>query len=76
MNFYREKTDLYLKDTAVENLFISEYMVTADGDYVKLYLLAKMYAGSGEDCSNAGLARELGREIATPAEARRILGLG
>ena len=60
MNIYREKTDLYLKDTAVENLFISEYMVTADGDYVKLYLLAKMYAGSGEECSNAGLARELG----------------
>ena len=60
MNIYREKTDLYLKDTVVENLFISEYMVTADGDYVKLYLLAKMYAGSGEECSNAGLARELG----------------
>ena len=69
MNIFMEKTDLYLKDTAVENLFISEYMVTADGDYVKVYLLAKMYAGSGEDCSNAGLARDLGLPLQKVVDA-------
>lgn len=59
MKIYNEKTDLYLQDTMVENLFISEYMVTSDGDYVKVYLLAKMYAGSHENITNKGLAREL-----------------
>ena len=60
MNLSTEMTDLYLKDTAIENLFISEYMVTSDGDYVKVYLFAKMLAGCGESTTNASLARELG----------------
>ena len=60
MNILSERSDLYLRDTAVENLFISEYMVTADGDYVKVYLMAKMLAGSGESFSNRSLAREMG----------------
>ncbi len=37
-------SNYYLYDTQVENLFISEYMASAPGDFVKAYLLASMYA--------------------------------
>ncbi|MEG0919227.1 MAG: DnaD domain protein [Anaerovoracaceae bacterium] len=33
----------YLYDTKVENIFINEYMVSAPGDFVKVYLLALMF---------------------------------
>lgn len=60
MNFKREKTkDLYLKDTQVENVFIAEYMVDAEGIFVKVYLLALMYADTDE-MSNSLIARHLG----------------
>ena len=39
MDFSREKTENYLLyDTHIENLFISEYMASAKGEWVKLYL--------------------------------------
>lgn len=48
MNFTYAKTkNWYLKDTAIENIFIGEYMAPAKGDYVKVYLLAQMYAANG-----------------------------
>lgn len=60
MNFKREKTkELYLNDTQVENFFIAEYMVDAEGDFIKVYLTALMYAGSDE-MSNSLIARHLG----------------
>lgn len=60
MNFKREKTkDLYLKDTQVENVFIAEYMVDADGAFIKVYLTALMYADTDE-MSNSLIARHLG----------------
>lgn len=60
MNFKREKTkDLYLKDTQVENVFIAEYMVDADGTFIKVYLTALMYADTDE-MSNSLIARHLG----------------
>ena len=31
-----------LTDTSVENIFINDYMVSAPGDYVKIYLLKLM----------------------------------
>ena len=37
-------SNYYLYDTQVENLFLSEYMASAPGEYVKAYLLASMYA--------------------------------
>ena len=38
MTFVNDKKNGYLLDTEVENIFISEHMVTAPGDYVKVYL--------------------------------------
>ena len=40
MNFKRERIkELYLKDTPIENFFIAEYMVDANGDFIKVYLI-------------------------------------
>lgn len=61
MNFKRErKTEYYLHDTWVENLFIGEFMINAPGDYVKVYLYGLMYAGLGAAMDNPTIARELG----------------
>lgn len=63
MGFYRENIkDYFLLDTPVENMFINEYMASAPGDYVKVYLFALMYAGLGENLTNADVARHLGME--------------
>lgn len=60
MNFKRERIkEFYLKDTSVENFFIAEYMVDADGDFIKVYLTALMYADTDE-MSNSLIARHLG----------------
>ena len=60
MNFRREKIrNFYLKDTAVENLFLMEYMPQAKGNDVKVYLTALMYADR-EDLSNRQIAAHLG----------------
>ena len=37
-------SNYYLYDTQVENLFLSEYIASAPGDFVKAYLVANMYA--------------------------------
>ena len=60
MSFRKQETENYLLcDTPVENLFISEYAKEAPGDYVKVYLLALMYANLGKDCSCEQLAGAL-----------------
>ena len=64
MGFYKEKTkDYFLLDTHVENMFINEYMVSAPGDYVKVYLFALMYADLGVDFSNEDIAKQLSLDI-------------
>lgn len=61
MNFRREQIkDYYLLDTDVENIFINEYMASAPGDYVKVYLFALMYGTLGEDMENETIAKQLG----------------
>ena len=46
--------------TPVDNMFISEYMLRAPGDYVKVYLYALMLcAHPSERMSNASMARDL-----------------
>ena len=63
MGFYREHIkDYFLLGTPVENMFINEYMNSAPGDYVKVYLFALMYAGLGTDLTNADVARHLNME--------------
>ena len=60
MNFKHERIrDFYLRDTQVENFFIAEYMVDADGMFIKVYLTALMYADTDE-MSNSLIARHLG----------------
>ena len=60
MSFKREKVkDYFLLDTNVENMFINEYMVSAPGEYVKVYLFALMYADLGEQVSNELIAKHL-----------------
>lgn len=60
MKIFSEETGTeYLFDTSVENIFINEYMPIAPDNYVKVYLLAKMYMDSGRDVSNEDLAKSL-----------------
>ncbi len=62
MNFKREKIkELYLGDTQIENIFITEYMVDAEGEFIKVYLTAIMYADR-DDISNSLIAKHLGIE--------------
>ena len=63
MNNRRQTTrEYYLFDTNVENMFINEYMPTAPGEYVKVYLFAGMYADLDKEMSNEMLARQLGMQ--------------
>ena len=59
MKFVNDKKNGYLLDTEVENIFISEHMVTAPGDYVKVYLYALMCANLGYEISANKLAKQL-----------------
>ena len=60
MGFKRERIkDYFLLDTNVENMFINEYMATAPGEFVKVYLFALMYADLGLELTNEEIARHL-----------------
>ncbi len=63
MSFYRDKKeDFFLQDTAVENIFIHEFMAAAPDKYVKVYLLALMYTDLGASLSTDDIARHLEME--------------
>ena len=60
MKYRKQEADNYLLyDTPVENVFLSEYMKTAPGDYVKVYLLGLMYADLGLDGDDGKIASAL-----------------
>lgn len=60
MDFQKQNiTNYNLYDTAVDNMFIAEYMSTAPGDYVKAYLLALMHANLNVPCTNEALGKQL-----------------
>ncbi len=60
MKFRKEPVQsCYLLDTGVENIFIHEYMVSAPGDYIKIYLVALMYTEMGQEIENAAIAKML-----------------
>lgn len=64
MKIKTEKTkDYFLLNTRVENIFINEYMVSAPGDYVKVFLFAIMYAELEVDFSNEDIAKQLSMDI-------------
>ena len=50
----------YMYDTKVENMFINEYMISAPGDFVKIYLVALMYADLDKNIDDAELAKITG----------------
>ena len=61
MGFKREKRkDYFLLDTSVENIFINEYMVSAPGEFVKVYMFAHMYSCLETDITNEDIAKHLG----------------
>ena len=58
--------------TPVDNMFITEYMLRAPGDYVKVYLYALMLcAHPSERMSDASMARDLDMEEEEVAKAFR-----
>lgn len=60
MGFKKEKiNDYFLLDTNVENIFINEYMASAPGDFVKVYMFARMYAELEADITNEDIAKHL-----------------
>lgn len=61
MKYVIESTnDFFLKDTAIENLFISEYIVSAPGDYVKVYLFGAMCSQNDMTLETKVMASTLG----------------
>lgn len=62
-------SNYYLFDTPVENLFISEYMPAAPGDYVKIYLAGLGCSRLGIQDDIATMARKLGCSVALVDEA-------
>ncbi len=70
MQFEKNVSDSwYFQDTAIENLFISEYMCEAPGDFVKVYLLAQMYASLDMDVEEGLFASQLRLTKSKVAEA-------
>ena len=55
-----KKRDIFLHRTKVENLFISEYLPDAPGEYVKVFLFGLMYAQYEVEPNRQELAKLLG----------------
>ena len=64
-----KRTDIFLHKTKVENLFISEYLPDAPGDYVKVFLFGLMYAQFDLEPNRQELAKLLGLSTAEIEEA-------
>jgi len=58
-----------LYDTCVDNLFLTEYMPSAPGDYVKTYLFALMRSAYSLPTDDESLAKGLGLSLAEVEEA-------
>jgi DnaD/phage-associated family protein len=62
MQFIKGKTSIDIEDTPVENIFLDAFMPSADGNYVKVYLLGYKYACNpdrSQSFSNHSIARAL-----------------
>lgn len=51
--------ELFLGETEIENIFISELLPSAPGDFLKIFLYGKMYADAGRNLSDEILCKEL-----------------
>jgi len=65
MAYFIEKTkNINLEDTAIPNLFITDFMPDApDGDFVKVYIYAYMCCRQGIALTHSELAERLGLEL-------------
>ena len=54
-----KRRDMYLGDMPLENIFINEFLPIAPGDFVKVYLYARLYAELGYPLDNAQMSKEL-----------------
>lgn len=60
MNYIKGKIrEFYLLTSEIENIFLNEYMPSAPGDHVKVYLFGLMYAQQKEEMTHQTLARQL-----------------
>lgn len=64
-----EKKDIFLYSTEIDNLFISEFVPDAPGEYVKVYLFGLMYARYGQSFDSQKLSNRLGLSVAELEEA-------
>ena len=64
-----KRRDIFLHNTKVENLFISEYMPDAPGDYVKVFLFGLMYAQYEQKPERNEVAKILGLSVDEIEEA-------
>ena len=55
-----DRKDIFLYMTRIENLFISEFLPDAPGEYVKVYLFGLMYAQYDQHIDSKKLAMNLG----------------
>ena len=62
-------TNYFLYDTCVENLFIAEYMPSANGDFVKVYLEGLYCAQMGISESREDMSRKLSMSVAMVDDA-------
>ena len=59
MYFILQEMQIELGDTPIENIFINDYMPSADGTYVKVYLMGYKYAKDRQDFNNETLSKNL-----------------
>ena len=59
MYFILQEMQIDLGDTPVENIFINDYMPSADGTYVKVYLMGYKCARERSNFSNETIAKNL-----------------
>ena len=64
-----KRRDMYLGDMPLENIFINEFLPIAPGDFVKVYLYARLYAEIGYPLDNAQMSKELAIDEKTLIEA-------
>ena len=55
----KDRKNIFLYSTSVENLFINEFLPDAPGDYVKVFLFGLMYAQYGQAMETQKLAMQL-----------------
>lgn len=63
MDFSLEKSDIDFGYTAVDNLFIEDYLPVADGDFVRIYLYTYKNLLQGENISDQIISRNLNLNI-------------